>query len=337
MGTRFRKALAFLRSLFANATARYIGGVLILLVFGIVGVWAAQAHLRSGTAPRILLEAFAEAALVSSVLAILVDPYLKRRLQDESGWVALFGYLNPRAPKELRQAIQELATCNRYYTKAEWSISFAWQDRQNAVLAITLEVTRTGHNIGPEPYKPNGRPWVLASTHGHQTEYLRYALSCPGHITTLDVSGVALQPYVVIQDDHSVYLDEARLARGRVIPPDARFESINQTRMYRHAAGYVPLHYENFFESLTFTLAGPALDDLYLRIQHPRQDKKNLPAEWKRLPSNGGSHLSHTFGRATPGQVTLISWDLAADAIARGHGPLDSPGDSAEAASTSQT
>lgn len=323
MGTKFRRLAALFGSLLRNATARYVGGVLVLFAFGVAGVWVAQIQLQSGTTPRILLQAFGEAALVSSVLAILVDPYLKRRLQDESGWVALFGYLNPRAPKELRQAIQELAACNRYYTRAEWSISFAWHDRANAVLAITLEVSRTGYNIGPEPYRPNGRPWVLASTHGYQTEYLRYALSCPGHITTVDVRGVDLQPYVVVQDDHSVYLDEGRLVKNRAIPPDARFESINRARMYRHAAGYVPLHYENFFETLTFSLGGPALDDLYVRVQHPRQDKRNLPAEWKRLPSRGGSQGTQTFGRATPGQVTLVSWDLAADAIARGHGSSD--------------
>jgi len=325
LGTRYRKVIALLGSLLGNATARYAGGVLVLFVFGVIGVWIAQVHLAGDPTPRVLLEAFSEAALVSSVLAILVDPYLKRRLQDESGWIALFGYLNPRAPKELRQAIQELAACNRYYTKAEWSISFAWHDRPNAVLAITLEVTRTGYNIGPEPYKPNGRPWVLASTHGYQTEYLRYALSCPGHITPVDVSGTELAPYLVIQDDHSVYLDESRLVRNQAIPPDVRFESINQTRMYRHAAGYVPLHYENFFESLTFTIGGPALEDLYVRIQHPRQDKRNLPAEWKRLPSGVTPQRTRTFGRATPGQVTLVSWDLAAEAIARGHGSSNAP------------
>lgn len=294
-----------------NATSRYVGGVLILLAFGAVGVWAAQAYFTSNTTPRVLLQAFSEAALVSSVLAILVDPHLKRRLQDESGWGALFGYLNPRAPRELREAIQELAACKRYYTNAAWSILFAWHDEAKTILAITLEVVRTGYNIGPEPYKPNGRPWVLASTHGYQTEYLRYALSCPGHITTVDLRGADLQPYVVVQNDQSVYLEESRLVRNRSIPPDARFESINRTRMFRHAAGYIPLHYENFFESLTFTLSGPALIDLYVRVQHPGQGKRNLPAEWKRLPATASSPASRTFGRATPGQVTLVSWGLA--------------------------
>ena len=179
MGTRIRKAFARLTSVFRNATSRYVGGVLILLASGAVGVWAAQAYFKGNTTPRILLQAFGEAALVSGVLAILVDPHLKRRLQDESGWGALFGYLNPRAPKELREAVQELATCKRYYTKAAWSISFAWHDEAKTVLAITTEVVRTGYNIGPEPYKPNGRPWVLASTHGYQTEYLRVRAELP--------------------------------------------------------------------------------------------------------------------------------------------------------------
>ena len=82
MGTRYRKVIALLGSLLGNATARYAGGVLVLFVFGVIGVWIAQVHLAGDPTPRVLLEAFSEAALVSSVLAILVDPYLKRRLQD---------------------------------------------------------------------------------------------------------------------------------------------------------------------------------------------------------------------------------------------------------------
>jgi hypothetical protein len=158
---------------------------------------------------------------------------------------------------------------------------------------------------------------MLASTHGYQTEFLRYALSCPGHISTVDLRGADLQPYVVTQNDRSVYLEEGQLVRGRAIPPDARFESINRTRMYRHASGYIPFHYENFFESLSFTLSGPALNDLYVRVQHPRQDKRSLPAEWKWLPSKVSSPAVQIFGRATPGQVSLLSWRLASEVADR--------------------
>lgn len=313
MRTKLRKAVVFTASAARNATTRYVGGVLLLLAVGAFGVWLTQAHLTRNPGLRALVQALSEAALVSGVLAMLVDPYLKRRLQTDSGWGALFGYLNPRAPRQLREAIQELATCKRYYTKAAWTISFAWHDRPEAILAITMEVVRTGYNVGPEPYRPNGRPWVLASTHGYQTEYLRYALSCPGHITTIDLSGVALQPYVRTHDDRSVYLEEAHIVHGRAIPLDARFESTNCARMYRHAAGYLPLHYETFIESLTFTVTGPALADLYVRVQHPRHDKRNRPAEWKRMPADTSSPAVTTFGRATPGQVTLVSWGLASE------------------------
>lgn len=291
-----------------------MGGVFVLFACGSVGVWSAQVHLAHTTGGA-LLQGFSEAALVSGVLAILVDPYLKRRLQDDSGWTALFGYLNPRASRELREAIQELAACKRYYTKASWHISFAWADEANTILAITLEVVRTGYNIDLEPYRPNGRPWVLASTPGYQTQYLRYSLSCPGHITMVDFRGAALQAFVKTQDDHSLVLDERGLLKGRgiAIPPDARFESINRTRMYRHMSGFVPLHYETFIESLTFALSGQALNDLRVKVQHPRPDNRNLPAEWTRSPTEAQKSAVRTFGRATPGQVTLISWSLAAE------------------------
>lgn len=305
---RNSQVLAKLWSRLTDASARYGWGVFLLLVLGVAGEILGAKFLRIDTASRSLTQDLSEAFLITSVLAILVDPYLKRRMQRESGWSALFGYLNPSAPASLRDAMKDLAVCQRYYTKAAWKISFEWHDQNMKILSVTLEVTYTGVNIDRDSYHPRNRPWVLASTDGYHSEYLRYSLNCPGHIEPVDVRGDALKEYTVVQDDGSTYIDVARLASGRVIPPGAQFDVVHCARMYRHAPGYVPLQHDRYIESVPMTLNGPALADLDVRITHPREEGRQVPAEWKRLASSPRNPELHNFGRATPGQITLVTW-----------------------------
>jgi len=294
-----------------SAAVRYVGGVLLLLTLGIAGELVASLLLEPGSASQELVRGLSEAALVSALLAALVDPYLKRRLQDDSGWGAVFGYLNPKAPPELREALRELADCRRYYTESAWTAHFAWHNNEKTILIVTLECTNTGINLDSKPYKPNGRPWVLASCDGCRTEYLRYTLSCPGHFPPLDAKDVSLTPYVVRQEDGSIYVEEGRLVGHRAIPPGVSFETLKAARMYRHANGYVPIHHAKFVDRLPFTLTGPALKDLELTVAHPRQEGRRFPEEWKRLATAVANPETRSLGRVTPGQVTLLSWSPA--------------------------
>jgi hypothetical protein len=282
-----------------------------LLVLGIVGELLGGKYLASDTAPRSLVQGFADAFLVTSVLAVLVDPYLKRRMQHESGFHALFGYLNPNAPEGLREALKDLATTQRYYTNASWMLTFAWHNEEKKILAVTMEVTYTGINIDMKAYRPTAKPWVLASTDGYQSEYLRYSLSCPGHIEPVDVRDGDLEPFTVVQDDGSIYIDTARLAPGRAIPAGAHFNVTQRIRMYRHATGYVPLQHDRYIEKIRLSLSGSALKDLDVRVTHPREEGRSVPAEWKRLASSPKNQESHALGRAIAGQITLVSWGLA--------------------------
>jgi hypothetical protein len=298
-----------------DASARYAWGVFFLLLLGITGELAGPKYLGPDTVPNSLIQGFSGAFLVTGVLAVLVDPYLKRRMQHESGWSALFGYLNPNAPAGLREALKDLAVCERFYTNAAWTLTFAWHDESKKILAVTMQVTYTGINIDLKPFRPKGKPWVLASTDGYQSEYLRYSLSCPGHIDPVDIREDELRPYTVVQDDGAIYIDTARLAPGRVIPSGANFDVVQCARMYRHASGYVPLQHDRYIEKLPLTLTGPALKDLDVRVTHPREEGRSVPAEWKRLASSTKNPESRNFGRATPGQITLVSWLLANNRI----------------------
>lgn len=291
-----------------SASARYGWGVLILFVLGVLGELAGPRYLHAGAPLRPLVQGFSDAFLITGLLAILVDPYLKRRMQEESGWTAVFGYLNQNAPEGLREALKELATCRRYYTKASWEVDFAWHDKPRRILAITMKVSYTGVNIDIKPYRPTSKPWVLASTDSCESEYLQYSLHCSGKIEPVDIRGDELQPYVKRRDDGSIYIDESQLAAGRAIPSGETFESVQIARMYRHSSGYVPLQHNRYIETVVITVKGLALSDLDVRITHPRQEGRSVPAEWKRPASSQKPSEPRTFGRATPGQFTLVSW-----------------------------
>jgi hypothetical protein len=280
----------------------------LLLALGVVGELVGHKLLDNASIGQSIVLGLSEALVISGLLALIVDPYLKKRIQDESGWNAVFGYLNPHAPSGLRDAIQELATCRQYHKRTHWSAAFAWNDADKAILTVTLEVRNTGIVLDPEPYKPAGRLWVLASTSGYQSEYLRYSLSCPDNFDSIDLSGEELQQYVVVLDDRSIYVDEERAVDGREIPPNVSYENLKKARMYRQPIGYIPLHHGIFGEHLSIELKGPALADLDINVAHPRREGRQLPAEWKRLAGDTANPGTRDFGRVVPGQVTLLSW-----------------------------
>lgn len=308
--SRARNAREVVALTVKSATVRYVGGVFVLLCLGMAGQVVAITVLRPGTTASELVRDFSEAALVSALLALLVDPYLKRRLQDESGWHALFGFLNPKAPMELREAIRELADCRRYYSATHWTIDYTWHDDARTVLAVTLEVANTGVNIDTKAYKPNGKPWVLASCDGMPTEYLHYSISCPRYFTRLDAQGDDLRRHVVVRADGSIYVNEGDLVGNRAVPPGESFETFKRTRMFRHTTAYLPIHHTQFIDRLRFTLKGPALQDLEVTISHPREEGRRHPEEWKYTGAAGP--VSRLLGRATPGQVTLLWWSPSA-------------------------
>lgn len=308
MRDRIHRLGVWIRALLTNATVRYRGSVLVLFLVGIVGEILGNDDPRFKILPQALVLGFSEAALLAALLAIIVDPYLKRRLQQESGWGGIFAFLNPKAPSELKEAIQELADCKRYNTKTKWSLGFAWHDDNKTILAVTLQSENTCINLARSPYRPAAHPWALASTRGYQTKYLHYSLSCPGHIAPIDLRGTELDQHVVTQDNLSISLDERRIVGRRAIPPDVAFDNVLCALMYRHSVGYIPLQHGLFGNDLIVELKGPALADIDVTVSHLERIGRKLPHEWKRPASSKVNPELRRFGRVAPGEVTLVSW-----------------------------
>lgn len=296
---------------YRNATGRYVGGVLLLLAGGLAAEVFGHLLLDETSFWYALTTGIGEAFLISAILATLVDPFLKRRMQTESAWSGIFSFLNSQAPEGLREAIRDLAECKVYYSRTTWTLAFEWFDKAEGILAVTIDIRSTGRNISKEPYKLNRKAWLLASTTGYQSKYLRYAVSCPGKITSIDATTDELKDHITIQDDGSLTVDEASLSAGQAIPPGSTFEMIKRACMYRHQNGYIPLHHGKFGENVEIKLTGSAIADIDIRVAHPMFDGHSILTERRRPAASEPAADSAKFLRVTPGQTTIVSWKPA--------------------------
>lgn len=293
-----------------NATVRYVGGVFILLIFGASGIGLSHSYFESNSFQYALIAGISEALIVSALLAAIVDPYLKRRMQSESAWDGMFGFLNNKAPIELKEALRELAESKVFLTQTVWKLTFDWCDRAAGIIMLTIEVQSTCQNIGRAPHKLEGEGWILASTTGYESRYLRYAVSCPGEIRAVDATGETLAKHTIVKDDGSVSVDEAGICGNQSIPAGKPFDTVKKARMYRHMNGYVPLHHGKFGVKFRVILAGDALDGIDVRIAHPTRIRSK-PYEGRRVASKQPRNETFKFDRVMPGQVTLVSWKAA--------------------------
>lgn len=309
---RWRRPLAvtwrIISTPFTSAAVRYVAGVVVLLGLGAYGEFYGHTHYEDGSTAKSVILGLSEAFLISGILTLLVDPFLKRRIQDEAAWSGIFGFLNEKAPRGLRKALRELAVCKVYFTKTTWNLCFEWDNVLPDVLSVTIDVRSTGENISREKHKLDAHLWVLASTTGRESEYLRYGVSCPGEFDAIDALHPKLAQYITTQNDGSLVLDEAGVTDGAFIPPQKKFELTKTARMYRNKNGYVPLHHGKFGENLLITLDGAALDDIDVRISHPAQEGRKKPYERKHKASRNNKPQTYHFRQITPGQVTIVSW-----------------------------
>ncbi|MFD4412175.1 hypothetical protein [Streptomyces sp. NPDC058476] len=289
----------------------YAIGVLLLFILGIAGEVSAAHHVSFWGVSEELVSGLGEAFLVSGILAVLVDPLMKRRMQDDSAWGAIFGYLNPAAPEGLRKAVREIVKPRSYVKQCRWEAKFEWHESRK-VLAIELGISAALVNLDPKKrYKITGPRWVLGSIPGHETKYLEFTMTCPaGDFGQLSKRGDELDSYVEKRDDGTLLLDVGELAKGCTIPPSASWSDTRKAVMYRSSSGYVPLHTRSYAEDLTVTVSGTALRDLRVYVTAPSRE----PYGPLKLRENGKTQSFEVrLQENVPGQLILLSWSLRGD------------------------
>ncbi|MGW3665292.1 hypothetical protein [Streptomyces sp. NPDC005141] len=297
----------------------YVIGVLLLFILGIAGEVSAAHHVSFWGVSEELVSGLGEAFLVSGILAVLVDPLMKRRMQDDSAWGAIFGYLNPAAPEGLRKAVREIVKPRSYVKQCHWKAKFEWHESENVpaheskkVLAIELGIYAALVNLDPKKrYKIAGPRWVLGSIPGYETKYLEFTMTCPtGDFGQLSKCGDELDSYVETRDDGTLLLDVGELAKGCTIPPSASWSDTRKAVMYRSSSGYVPLHTRSYAEDLTVTVSGAALPDLRVYVTAPSRE----PYGPLKLRENDKTQSFEVrLQENVPGQLILLSWSLRGD------------------------
>ncbi|MFC4859456.1 hypothetical protein [Actinophytocola glycyrrhizae] len=296
-----------------NATRLYVGGVSLLFLAGVGAEVLGHLLFDERSFWYALLTGLGEALLISAILATLVDPFLKRKMQVESVWTGIFALMKNEPPDGLQEAIKDLAKVKIYYPSTTWTLTFEWADDDHEILKLTLDVRSVGRNISRQPYMLTRKAWILASTTGYTSEYLRYAVSCPDEIEAIDADSGILQRHITSLEDGSITVDEAGLSKGQSISPGKSFETIKVARMYRHSTGYIPLYHGKFGENLEVRLTGEAMADIDVRISHPTFEGQTHLTERSRPAARPQVPTVAQFERMIPGQITIIAWHPAAD------------------------
>ena len=299
--------LAAIRQWFSTSKI-YIVGVLLLFLLGVAGEVATAYRVRILSIPEGLISSLGEAFLVSGILAVLVDPLMKRRMQDDSAWGAIFGYLNPAAPEGLRKAVREVVEPRSYAKQSRWEVKFEWYGKGKEVIALEVDYSATFVNLDPKKgCRLTGLRWVLGSIPGHETEHLEFIVTCPASdFGALIRRKEELDPYIDRRGDGAILLDAGRLLKDCIIPPKASWSEVRKAVMYRNSSGYLSLHNQSYVEDLTVAVSGAALRDLEFYVTAPNRGSVPL-MNW-----DGGATQSFEthLKENAPGQLILLSWGL---------------------------
>lgn len=260
-----------------------------------------------------LVVAIGEAFLVALVLALVVDPYVKKRLMREGGYDLFWAAYSPDAPPELRQGLVALLKLRQYYRNVIITIEMEWKDASlRDALKLKICVVSCGVNLERRGFKPASKKWVLSSPHGGESSYDLWGLSVPSvgqHIVlTKDDFERAMDggPIAERAEDGTLFICEERMQIEFSIPFEAEFVTERRATVFRAADDAFPIVHPGPALVGELRVVGSAEPDLNYDAFHAGL----LPgtADWKALP-NGGRVFP--FGSMTfPGQVTMLSWRL---------------------------
>jgi hypothetical protein len=233
-------------------------GIVVLAIVA-AGLVAARVTFRHHpeTVATDLLADVANAVVVSLLLTVSADRYLRRRFFLEATGELLWALLSDDAPREHRAAVEAIAREKTIYRSTEWDIRIdPIRADIGAPVRLTISVVTQGmcHQFGG--YRPSGKRYLLASTTGYESEYLRYRLDGEWRgeprqqpvLVSAEMDGDdnigAISRYVTKEDGH-ILVDEDQIAEAffgdATLRSDAPFRIERQTRIVRQDRGFLPL------------------------------------------------------------------------------------------------
>lgn len=269
-----------------------------------------------------LLQAIAEALIVSIVVALVVEPRLLRHFGEELASQTFWTSFYSRAPGEYRQAIKELASATQFANVISWKVTLDWSDEEQSMIRLDSEIIDFRENRGEKPYPHVPRTFIYESPFPSRPaaieEYQVLCESITFHGNPVE-EGYSLMRHekdgrlVIIPADDSAktYLQ---------IPPGAKYAIIAKATTFASTPGHAPLVITTPTLSLEVELRGSALHDLWVSILHPGLGRTTtvISETGAALASKGPIRVG---GICVTGQAILLSWAR----IPGGHQTVDDP------------
>lgn len=265
---RLRRALRELHPLALFTSEAIIVLILTVLVYLVAMFVGWKAY---------LLPVF-DGLLAAFVLTLIVDPFLKNRFADKVGREMFWVLTNEHAPISQRNLVERLANTRVFYEHSEWSIRVEWDDRENGVIRLEIDVENTCINHDIAGYRPSNYAYVLASTHGYKSDYVTFRVASTDgrqrhlYIHLGEHTDPPIERYVDRDKytDGSILLDEPRimtdLADGRSVGPGQGFILARGVRIHRRSRGFFPMIGRTAADEHCFTISGGAARDLAFSI-----------------------------------------------------------------------
>ena len=247
--------------------------------------------------------ALGEALLVTFVIAIIVEPYMRRNFLTEVGGNTIWELVNPKAPEEYRTAMATLLARRQYYRRREWDLIFDWEDRNRGVLKVEASVLTFGYNAGAKAYGFTQPVWI-DSCHGYESTYTYFMLQSDQSRLFVEKRQRDLQHFMTVDQDGTRLLDLPALLGGTTVSAETSFTTRLTGVMYRLSNGYLPLVQTQPTLEHIVKIKGNALPDLTFRMLAPRGGTVQETAR-TRAQQEITFHVQSVM---MPGQVVLLSW-----------------------------
>jgi hypothetical protein len=240
---------------------------------------------------------------------LVVEPRLLRRFGEELASQTFWASFFSRAPREYREAIQELAAATQFSAEVDLKVALDWADDDQTIIRLRYEFTSYRENRSNKPFPIEPKAHLYESSFpSRKASVDRFEIICEGatfrgsplldnfsRVERENDGRLVVKP---VNESASTYFQ---------VPPGLRYTSIFSGTTYRHESARIPFGMSTPTLSLTVELRGNALPELWISITHPGAgilDPK-LSVDGSSLVDKGPIRIDEV---SLSGSVLLLCW-----------------------------
>lgn len=256
-----------------------------------------------------LTQSVAEALIVAVVVSLAVEPRLLRQFGEELASQTFWTSFYSRAPEEYREGIKELASATQFTVAIHWHWTLDWADDDKTIIKLSAESVNHRENRGSKPFPLNPRTFVYEPPFPSlEAEIVSYSVVCQGAAFYANPIKDGLAKTERGKDGRLMIVPSVDQATaGFRVPTGLRYTFFTKAVTYVPSVGHYPFFITTPALSLTVSLSGNALPDLYLSILHPGLDAvmSHIEGTGPDLQAMGSIQVSEV---SMTGQAILFSW-----------------------------